>query len=174
MPARESRRTSSSDVFSKELDDERRERRKRRRKAEETQGRSDTPDLVDKIMNIKMMTSNAPLVSTPAGHHSVKKSMEPISSYVGAPRRRESDDPHNSNDGNDPDEKDEGRRSRDHDRSRRRKRSRSRSRDTESRRNKPNGLFCLRVSNRHRNKIFTPRQGVFQSKILTLPGIQDK
>merc|ERR1712240_671687 len=99
-------------------------------------GRSDTPELVDEIMNGKMMTSNAPLVSTPAGQHTVKESMEPISSYVCAPRRRESDDPHNSNDGNNSDEKDEGRRSRDHDRSRRRKRSRSRGRDTESRRNR--------------------------------------
>ena len=36
-------------------------------------GRSDTPELVDEIMDDKMMTSNAPLVSTPAGQHTVKK-----------------------------------------------------------------------------------------------------
>merc|ERR1711867_393235 len=36
--ARESRKTSSSDVFSKELEDEEREKRKRKRKAEETRG----------------------------------------------------------------------------------------------------------------------------------------
>merc|ERR1712082_190845 len=76
--ARESRRTSSSDVFSKELDDEERERRKRKRRAEETQGRSDAPDLVDRIMKIKMMTSNAPLISTPAGHYSSSNSLKPL------------------------------------------------------------------------------------------------
>merc|ERR1712243_224373 len=85
--ARESRRTSSSDVFSKELDDEERERRKRKRKAEETRGRSDAPDLVDRIMRIKLKTSNAPLISTPAGHYSVKKSIKPMLSRVGVPRR---------------------------------------------------------------------------------------
>ena len=30
------------------------------------------------------------------------------------------------------------------------------------------------VSNRHRDKIFTPRQGVFQSGILIPPRVQDK
>ena len=69
--------------------------------------RLDTPELMDETMNVKMMTSNAPLVSTPAGQHTVKESMEPISSYVCESRRRESDDPHNSNDGNNPDGKDE-------------------------------------------------------------------
>ena len=133
--AKESRRTSSSDVFSQELDDEEREKRKRKRKAEETQGRSDAPDLMDRIMKIKMMKSNAPLISTPAGHYTIKKSMKPLSSRVGAPRRGGGDDPHDSDDGGNHDDGDDGRKERDrddndgsrrgkdHDRSRKRKAS---------------------------------------------------
>merc|ERR1711873_157278 len=78
--AKESRRTSSSNVFSQEIEDEEREKRKRKRKGEETPGRSDAPDLMDRIMKIKMMKSNAPLTSTPAGQYTVKKSMKPLSS----------------------------------------------------------------------------------------------
>merc|ERR1711873_40430 len=52
---RDLRRTSSSDVFSKELEDE--ERRRRKRKAEETRGKSDVPDLADRVMRIKLKTS---------------------------------------------------------------------------------------------------------------------
>merc|ERR1712240_758254 len=94
------------------------------------------PDLVDRIMRIKMKTSNAPLISTPAGHYTVKKSMKPISSRVGAPRRGGGDDPHDSDDGDDRDDDDGSRRGRDHDRSRKRKASRSRSRDTAPRRSR--------------------------------------
>merc|ERR1712240_214835 len=74
---RESRRTSSSDVFAKEMEDD--ERRRRKRKAEETREKSDVPDLADEVMRIKLKTANAPLVSTRAGHYSVKKSMNPMS-----------------------------------------------------------------------------------------------
>merc|ERR1711873_117005 len=49
--ARESGRTSSRDVFSQEIEDEEREKRKRKRKEE------DTPDLMDRVMKIKMMKS---------------------------------------------------------------------------------------------------------------------
>merc|ERR1712240_541603 len=73
----DSRRTSSSDVFAKEMEDD--ERRRRKRKAEETRGKSDVPDLADEVMRIKLKTANAPLVSTRAGHYSVKKSMNPMS-----------------------------------------------------------------------------------------------
>merc|ERR1711873_322823 len=126
--ARESRRTSSSDVFSKELEDE--ERRRRKRKAEETRGKSDVPDLADRVMRIKLKTSNAPLISTLAGHYSVKKSMKPMSSRVGVPRRGGHDDPHEGDD----DGGDEGRKGRgrdDDDGSKRKRRaSRTMSRDT--------------------------------------------
>merc|ERR1711873_107042 len=99
-------------------------------------------------MKIKMKKSNAPLTSTPAGQYTVKKSMKPLSSLVGAPRRGGGDDPHDSDDEGDCDDGDEGRkgrdcddddgsrRGRDHDRSRKRKASRSRSRDTAPRRSR--------------------------------------
>merc|ERR1712163_37643 len=99
-------------------------------------------------MKIKMMKSNVPLTSTPAGQYTVKKSMKPLSSLVGAPRRGGGDDPHDSDDGSNHDNGNEGRkgrdrddddgsrRSRDHVRSRRRKRSRSRSRDAGPRRSR--------------------------------------
>merc|ERR1711873_346052 len=125
---RDSRRTSSSDVFSKELEDE--ERRRRKQKTEETQGKSDVPDLADRVMRIKLKTSNAPLVSTLAGHYSVKKSMKPMSSRVGVPGRGGGDDPHDSDDEGDHDGGDKGRRGRDHDKSRKRRASRTMSRDT--------------------------------------------
>merc|ERR1712034_247756 len=60
LATRDSRRTSSSDVFAKELEND--ERRRRKRKAEETRGKSDVPDLADKVMRIKLKTANAPLV----------------------------------------------------------------------------------------------------------------
>merc|ERR1711873_114527 len=104
--AKESRRTSSCDVFSQEIEDEEREKRKRKRKGEETPGRLDAPDLMDRIMKIKMMKSNAPLTSTPAGQYTVKKSMKPLSSRVGAPRRGGGDDPHDSDNGSDHDDGD--------------------------------------------------------------------
>merc|ERR1711873_113720 len=75
---RDSRRTSANDVCSRELEDEER----RKRKAEEPRGKSDVPDLVDKVMRIKLETANALLVSTTAGHYSAKKSMKPMSSHV--------------------------------------------------------------------------------------------
>ena len=105
----------------------------------DTPGSSDTPDLMDRVMEIKMMKSNAPLTSTPAGQYTVKKSMKPISSLVGIPRRGGDDDPHDSDDGSDHeddddngnkgrkgrdhDDDDSSRRGRDYDRSRKRKRS---------------------------------------------------
>merc|ERR1711989_203307 len=117
--ARESGRTSSRDLFSQEIEDEEREKRKRKRKQEDTPGSSDTPDLMDRVMKIKMMKSNAPLTSTPAGQYMVKKSMKPLSSLVGIPRRGGDDDPHDSNDGRDHDDDDddgnEGRKGRDRD-----------------------------------------------------------
>merc|ERR1711895_174929 len=111
----------------------------------------DTPDLIDRIMKLKMMKANAALTSTPAGQYMVKKSMRPISSIVGGPGRGRDDDPHDSDDGSDHDDDDDGnegrrrrdrddddgsRRGRDYDRSRKRKRSRSRSRDNGSRRSR--------------------------------------
>merc|ERR1711873_22128 len=136
-------------MAAKELEDEERERRRRKRKAEETQGKSDVPDLADRVMRIKLKTSNAPLVSTLAGHYSVKKSMKPMSSRVGVPGRGGGDDPHDSDDegdhdggdkgrkGRDRDDDDDGsRRGRDHDKTRKRKAIQSRSRDTSPRRSR--------------------------------------
>ena len=102
--AKESRRTSSCDGFSQETEDEEKEKRKRKRKGEETPGSSDAPDLMDRVMKIKMKKSNAPLTSTPAGQYTVKKSMKPLSSLVSAPRRGGGDNPHDSDDGNDHDD----------------------------------------------------------------------
>ena len=114
----------------------------------DTPGSSDTPDLIDRIMEIKMMESNAPLTSTPAGQYTVKKSMKPISSLVGIPIRGGDDDPQDSSNGRDHDDNDgnegrQGRDSDDDDNSRRgtnydrsRKRKRSRSRDNGSRRSR--------------------------------------
>merc|ERR1711873_80072 len=131
--AKESRRTSSCDGFSQETEDEEKEQRKRKCKGEETPGSSDAPDLMDRVMKIKMKKSNAPLTSTPAGQYTVKKSMKPLSSLVGAPRRGGGDNPHDSDDGSDHDDgneerkerdrddDDSSRKSRDHDRSRKRK-----------------------------------------------------
>ena len=109
----------------------------------DTPGSLDTQDLVDSIMELKMMTANAPLSSTPAGQYTVHKSMTPISTVVGGPGGGDdgpSDDDSDHDD--DDDDRDEGRRGRGRDRdddedSRRgtkRKRSRSRSRDNGSRR----------------------------------------
>merc|ERR1712240_508271 len=110
---RDSRRTSSSDVFAKEMEDD--ERRRRKRKAEETRGKSDVPDLVDEVMRIKLKTANALLVSTRAGQYSVKKSMNPISSRVGGPGRGGDGDPYDSDDEGDHDDRDKGRKGRDRD-----------------------------------------------------------
>merc|ERR1712089_75798 len=113
--AKESGRTSSCDVFSQETEDKQKEKRKRKRKEEETPGSSDTPDLMDRVMKIKMKNSNAPLTSTPAGQYTVKKSMRPLLSLVGAPRRGGGDDPHDSDDGSDHDDGDKERKRRDRD-----------------------------------------------------------
>merc|ERR1712240_934759 len=110
---RDSRRTSSSDVFAKEMEDD--ERRRRKQKAEETRGKSDVPDLVDEVMRIKLKTANAPLVSTRAGQYSVKKSMNPMSSRVGVPGRGGDGDPYDSDDEGDHDDRDKGRKGRDRD-----------------------------------------------------------
>merc|ERR1712089_25282 len=111
--AKESGRTSSCDVFSQETEDKEKEKRKRKRNEEETPGSSDTPDLMDRVMKIKTKNSNAPLTSTPAGQYTVKKLMRPLSSLVGAPRRGGGDDPHDSDNGSDHDDGDEGRKGRD-------------------------------------------------------------
>merc|ERR1712115_290327 len=157
----DSGRTSSRDIFSQEIEDKEREKRTRKRKQEDTPGGSDTPDLMDRLMKIKMRKSNAPLTSTPAGQYTVKKSMKPLSSLVGVSRRGGDDDPHGSDDGSDHDDDDDdgnegrkgrdrddddgSRRGRDYDRSRKRKRSRSRSRDTGSRRSRSRsrGSRCI-------------------------------
>merc|ERR1711867_76101 len=43
----------------------------------------DIPDFMDKIAKIQHDATHTPLWSTPAGEHSVSKSMIPISTYVG-------------------------------------------------------------------------------------------
>ena len=143
--ARESGRTSSRDTRSQESEERERAKGAGKRKQE------DTPDLIDRIMKLKMMKANAALTSTPAGQYTVKKSMRPISSIVGGPGGGGDDDPRDSDNGSDhddDDDRDEGRRRRDRDddedsrrgrdygRSRKRKRSRSRSRDNGSRRSR--------------------------------------
>merc|ERR1711962_1119128 len=76
---RESRRCSARDVFAQEEAGKEKEKNKRKRKEDERQRSSNNPDLVDRITKIKMMTSNAPLTSIPAGQFSERKSMKPIS-----------------------------------------------------------------------------------------------
>merc|ERR1711962_1783890 len=76
---RESRRCSARDVFAQEAAEKEKEKNKRKRKEDERQRSSNNPDLVDRITKIKMMTSNAPLTSIPAGQFSERKSMKPIS-----------------------------------------------------------------------------------------------
>ena len=111
--ARDSGRTSASDVFGKEMDDEDRVRRKR--KVEGARERSDVPDLVNEVMKIKLKTANAPLVSTRPGNYAVKKSMKPMSSRVGGPGRGGDGDPDDSDDDGDHDHGSNGRRGRDRD-----------------------------------------------------------
>ena len=143
---RESRRCSARDMFAQEEAGKEKEKSNKKRKQDERQRSENDQDLVDRITKIKLMTSNAPLTSTPAGQFSERKSMNPISSRIGAPSGGGDGNPDDSDDESDYDDEDEekgrrnrdtddgSRRNRDDDRSGKRKRSRSRSRDTRSKR----------------------------------------
>merc|ERR1712126_475951 len=75
----------------------------------------DIPDFMDKIAKIQHDATHAPLRSTPAGEHSVSKSMIPISTYVGGPGDGDDDPSDDDSDYDDDDHGDRGRRGRDHD-----------------------------------------------------------
>merc|ERR1712089_1358 len=75
----------------------------------------DIPDFMDKIAKIQHDAAHAPLRSTPAGEHSVSKSMIPISTYVGGPDDGDDDPSDDDSDYDDDDHGDRGRRGRDRD-----------------------------------------------------------
>merc|ERR1712089_94608 len=88
--------------------------RKRARGAGHNKDR-DIPDFMDKIAKIQNDATHAALRSTPAGEHSVSKSMVPISTYVGRPDDGDDDPSDDDSDYDDDDNGDRGRRGRDHD-----------------------------------------------------------
>merc|ERR1712240_745543 len=109
--ARDSGRTSASDVFTRELDGE--DRLRRKRKVDGTRERADVPDTANEVMKIMLKTANARLTSTRAGDYAVRNSMKPMSSRVGGPGR--GGDPDDSDDDDDHDHDSNGRRGRDRD-----------------------------------------------------------
>merc|ERR1712240_65383 len=70
--ARDSGRTSASDVFGRELDGE--DRLRRKRKVDGTRERADVLDMANEVMKIKLKTANARLTSTRAGDYAVRNS----------------------------------------------------------------------------------------------------
>merc|ERR1711867_248789 len=70
---------------------------------------------MDKIAKIQHDVTHAPLRSTPAGEHSVSKSMIPILTYVGGPGDGDDDPSDDDSDYVDDDYANRGRRGKDHD-----------------------------------------------------------
>merc|ERR1711873_136894 len=148
--ARDSGRTSASDVFGRELDDE--DRLRRKRKVDGAQERSDVLDMANEVMKIKLKSATARLTSTRAGDYAVKNSMKPMSSRVGGPGRGGGGDPDDSDDDGDHDHESNGRRDRDLDD------------DDDSGRRRDRGNTRKRKANRDGSEEGSPRRSESRSR----------